>query len=115
MKKLAFAFALLTLVPVALAAGKMMREGQWEITSTVEMNGRAMPPQTFQKCVKPEDVKDPQGMIKNSHKSSDCDQKDIKVTGSTVSFSMVCHKGGNTQTGHGEITYSGESYSGTMT
>jgi hypothetical protein len=53
-------------------------------------------------------------MIKNSANSEDCTSKDVKVEGNHVSWSVECHKHGGTQTGHGEMTYAGDSYEGTI-
>src|SRR4051812_39917098 len=92
------------------SGGKLMRAGQWEITVTTEMEGLSkLPPQTFSKCFKPEDVKEPKDILKKTSQP-DCNQKDLKIDGNKVSWSIECHKNGGTQTGTGEVTYAGEAY-----
>ena len=97
---------------LASGNGKLMRAGQWEITVTTEMEGLSkLPPQTFSKCFKPEDVKEPKDILKKTSQP-DCTQKDLKIDGNKVSWSIECHKNGGTQTGTGEVTYAGEAYEG---
>jgi hypothetical protein len=117
MKRALLLVACLAVVPAAFAGGRLMKEGQWEITMQMEMEGMPanIPPRTITKCIKPEDVKKPEDILKNSHNSEDCTAKDVKLDGNHLTWSMECHKRGGTQTGQGDITYAGESYEGTVT
>jgi hypothetical protein len=117
---------LLTTATLAFASGntkpeggavtnKLMREGQWELTVTTQMEGMEgkMPPQTFTKCFAPADVKDPKDILKKLS-TPECTQKEVKLEGNKVTWSMECHKNGGTQTGTGEVIYAGDTYDGTM-
>lgn len=109
--------ALLLTASTVLAAGGMMQTGQWEITSSTEIEGMPhhMPPSTSTHCVKPEDVKDPEAMVRKSQQSKDdCEIKDVKVEKNTVTWSVECHRRGNVK-GTGTMVYSGDSYEGTIT
>ncbi len=100
-----------------LAAGAMMQTGEWEITSSTEIEGMPhhMPTTTYTHCVKPEDVKDPQSMVRKSQQQKDdCELKDVKVEGNRVTWSVECHKRGAVK-GTGTMVYSGDSYEGTIT
>jgi hypothetical protein len=120
MKKSALVFAaystILALPAVAPAADRMMRDGKWEITSSVEMEGMDMkiPPTTITQCFKPEDVKDPREMIHKSQPRSkdDCKPAEVKVEGNTVHWKLECEK--NHMKGTGDMTYHGDTYEGTM-
>jgi hypothetical protein len=71
------------------------------------------PPTELDQCVTPEQANDPKSMLKNQNK--DCDPADVKIEGNKVTYKVTCHKNGGTQIGSGEIVYSGDSYTGTMT
>ena len=114
---LALTAALLLAASPGFAAGGMMQAGQWEITSSTEIEGMAhhMPPSTFTHCVKPEDVKDPESMVRKSQQSkSECELKDVKVDGNRVTWSVECRERGHVK-GTGTMVYSGDSYEGTIT
>jgi hypothetical protein len=113
MNKIVIAAALLGSAAVAFAKGPQ-KAGNWHITVSMEMPGMGqMPPRSFDKCVTPEQSDDPKKAIKQQ--AEDCDPADVKISGNTVTYKIVCHKRGGTQTGTGEMTYAGDSYSGTMT
>jgi hypothetical protein len=99
---------------VAFAKGPQ-KPGNWHITMTMEMPGlpAAPPPRTMDICVTPKQSDDPKEAIKSQ--SKDCDPADVKVEGNKVTYKVVCHSHGGTQTGTGEIVYSGDAYTGTMT
>ena len=112
MQKIVIAAALLGSA-VAFAKGPQ-KPGNWRLTIQMEMPGMGqMPPQTVEKCVTPAEAADPKQAI--AAQSKDCDPPDVKVTGNTVNYKITCHMRGNTQSGTGEITYSGDSYTGTTT
>lgn len=93
--------------PAAAVKGVNMKEGKWEITSTVEMKGMPagmMKPQTFTTCLKQTDY------VPKNADQKDCTMKDVNVSGSTVSWEAVCKD----SSGKGTITYAGDTYDGTM-
>ncbi|HEY2746178.1 MAG TPA: DUF3617 domain-containing protein [Polyangia bacterium] len=113
MKKTGFVVAVLGCAAVAFAKGPQ-KAGNWRLTVQMEMAGMGqMPPQTFEKCITQSQADDPKQAIQAETK--DCDPPDVKVSGNTVNYKITCHPRGNTATGTGQITYSGDSYSGTTT
>jgi hypothetical protein len=88
-----------------------MEEGNWEITTKMEMAGMpfAMPPTKHNQCMtKKEAIPD------QSRKGQDCTVTDQKMTGDTVSWRMQCKDKEGTTDGEGKITYAGKSYDGAM-
>jgi hypothetical protein len=82
----------------------------WEITMKMEMPGMpAMPGQTSQVCTKKGD-RDPS---KQGPKDSDCKMVDHKQSGNRMTWKAVCTKP-EAMTILGDVTYSGDSYQGTM-
>lgn len=94
----------------ALAAPNM-EEGNWEITTKMEMPGMpfAMPPTKHNQCMTKKDAVPDQ-----SRKGQDCKMTDQKMTGDTVSWRMQCKDRDGTTEGEGKITYAGKSYDGSM-
>ena len=91
----------------AAAKGVNMKEGKWEITSTVEMKGMPagmMKPQTFTTCLKQTDY------VPKNADQKDCTMKDVTVSGNTVTWEAVCKD----SSGKGQITYAGDTYDGNM-
>jgi Protein of unknown function (DUF3617) len=104
------------LVPAAFAGPQ--KPGKWETTVQVEMAGMAMkiPPVTTTVCVTEEDLKDPSKSVPSpggKGQNADCKVSDYKVEGNKVSWSMKC-EGKQPVTATGEMTYSGDSYQGSM-
>lgn len=88
-----------------------MEEGNWEITTKMEMAGMpfAMPPTKHNQCMtKKEMVPD------TSQKGQNCTVKDQKMTGDMVSWRIQCKDKDGTMDGEGKITYSGKTYDGAM-
>lgn len=85
-----------------------MNEGQWEITTTVDMPGmpaEAMKPHTVTTCLSKSDY------VPNANpEKSDCKMVNQKIDGNTVSWNVVCKE----TSGKGTITYAGDSFSGIM-
>ena len=93
--------------PAAAVKGVNMKEGKWEITSTMEMKGMPegmMKPQTFTTCLKQTDY------VPKNADQKDCTMKDVNVSGNTVSWEAVCKD----SSGKGTITYAGDTYDGHM-
>jgi hypothetical protein len=119
--KLICAAALMSaaIVATALAAQNPMRPGRWEVTTQMQMPKMPMkmPETKMTQCVTPEQVKD--AAIPGSSPTGrgggadSCKTIDHKVSGSTVSWKVVCGPPQNTS-GTGEIVFNGDSYVGTM-
>lgn len=107
---LPLALASLSFALPALAAPNM-EEGNWEITTRMEMPGMpfAMPPTKHNQCMTKKDMVPDQ-----SQKGQDCKITDQKMTGDTVSWRMLCKDRDGTSEGDGKITYKGKSYDGQM-
>jgi hypothetical protein len=87
--------------------GVDMKDGKWEITTTMEMQGMPagmMKPHTFTACLSQKDK------IPQDANQKDCSMKDVKVEGNTVSWEVVCKD----SSGKGRIAYAGSTYDGTM-
>ena len=118
MKKTLLIIAFIAALPAAtlFAAPSPMREGNWEITVKMDMEGMPfpMPPMTVTHCITKEDLKDPKKTLpSSSDKKNECTTKDYSVSGTSVTWKVTCQDG---STGSGKMTYKGgTSYSGTMT
>ncbi|MGC4071795.1 MAG: DUF3617 family protein [Nibricoccus sp.] len=85
----------------------------WEVTVKMEMAGMpSMPARTTQVCQK-KGERDP-SKLASKDASSDCKVTDMKQAGNRTTWKMACTKP-EAMTGSGDITYSGDSYQGTMT
>lgn len=105
---------ILFFVAVIFAASNKMREGKWEVTMDMNIPGMpfAMPAVTHTQCITKKDMEDNKKMLPSAGKSENCDVKDYKVSGNTVTWKTECKDGTK---GSGEITYKGDSYTGKMT
>jgi hypothetical protein len=85
-----------------------MNDGQWEITTTVDMPGMpeaARMPNTVTSCLTKSD-----SVPKANSEQSECKMVDQKINGNTISWNVVCKE----TSGNGTITYAGDSFSGLM-
>jgi hypothetical protein len=100
------------LIPAAALAAGGMRDGLWELTTTMDMPGMPMqiPPQVMQHCYSKDDVKDQKKVIS---RDKDCAIKEFKTSGSKVSWKMTC-TGEREGTFSGETVFSGDSYVSNM-
>lgn len=100
---------LLATASAALAAGVNVHPGKWETTTTVDVQGRLpsgdKPPVTT-KCIKPEDVKDPEAMVQAQQKDKRCTTTVISATSDHVAWSYECPTG----SGSVDYAYAGDSY-----
>ena len=113
LKKL-FAAAIILLVAISIScadSGLNMKEGLWEITTKMQMQGMDMPPAKHTQCITKSDLV-PQG---SQQQGQECEITDVKKSGNTVTWTMKCTGQGGEVIGTGEITYSGDSFKGTMT
>jgi len=96
----------------ALAAGQVdMQDGEWEITTRVEMPGIPVqiPPMTFSQCITQQDL-----VPKNEQPDSECTVTHNQIDGNTVVWSIVCKGEGGETRGDGQITYHGDRFEGNM-
>ena len=87
-----------------------MKEGFWEITSTMNMPGMpmAMPAVSFSQCLTKEDM-----VPQKAEPDQNCKITKQKTSGNTVTWSMKC-TGEAPMESTGKITYSGNSFQGSM-
>jgi hypothetical protein len=98
----------------AMAAEAAMKEGLWEITSTMEMPGMPFqpPPATYRHCYTKEELKDEKQALPKQQ--GDCKVTDMKRNGSRITWKVLC-TGENKGTGEGEIIFRGDTaYDGSM-
>jgi len=112
MKKHIIAILFILALPATCLAADPMREGQWELISSVEMPGMPMeiPPTKIKHCFTKEDVKDQKKTISTD---KNCTVTDIKQSGNKVTWKMKC-TGENAGTFSGETVYKGDAYDSTM-
>lgn len=120
--KTTFVAALVVLAAsvIAIAQASPIRPGRWEVTMQMQMPGSPvqMPEMKTTRCVTPEDAKDPSRSLPSGPEGrggqkSDCKAEDYKVSGNTASWKMVCTTP-QAMTGTGEMTFTDDSYNGTM-
>lgn len=107
--------AALFVLVVAMALplfGGPQRAGKWQMTIQTDIPNMPMkmPPVTVEQCVTKEQAERPEPP--KSPRQNDCKVSDYKIDGSTVSWTMTCEK--QHMTGEGKITYSAESFEGSM-
>jgi hypothetical protein len=106
-------------IAVPLLAQGARRDGKWEVTMQMEMDGmpQMMPPTTSTHCVTPEEARDPQKTLLQSdgrgRGMANCKVSDAKHETDKVSWSFQCD-GPPPTTGTGEMVYSGDTYTGTI-
>ena len=106
--------AILIVAALAQAGTVNMEPGQWEITTTVKVEGMPgdIPPQTHTTCLSEDDL-----VPKPEKGGEQCTVSEPKITGDTVEWTMTCDnpKQAMKGTGSGKITYSGDAFEGTTT
>jgi hypothetical protein len=97
--------------PVRAADPVNIKPGLWETQVQVEMQGLAsgVPPQSFQNCVKPEDVSDPQKAMAMQEQRSHCSFSDQRYVGNQYSYTMTC---GQAMTAKGQVHFMGDRFEG---
>ena len=88
-----------------------MQEGNWEVTTRMEMVGMpfTMPPMQHNQCVTKKDL-----VPDMSRPDQSCIVKDQKVVGDTVTWRVQCKSDQGTMEGEGRIKYAGATYNGEM-
>ena len=112
MKKIVFAILSILALPAISFAANTMRDGYWELITTMEMPGMPMkmPSTKATHCYTKEDVKDQKKTISAD---KNCTVTDLKQTGNKVTWKMKC-TGKNAGDFSGETVYKGDAYDSTM-
>ena len=112
MKKIVFAVLFALVLPAAGSAADAMRDGYWELVTTMEMPGMPMKmaPTKVKHCYSKEDVKDQKKTITTD---KNCTVTDLKQSGNKVSWKMKC-TGKNAGVFSGETVYKADAYDSTM-
>jgi hypothetical protein len=112
MKKVFIAFVCILFAPSVSLAADSIREGLWEITSKVEMQGMPMeiPPTVMKHCYSKADVADQKKVIA---REQNCKVTDMKTSGNKLSWTMEC-TGKNAATMTGETVFGSDSYTSVM-
>jgi hypothetical protein len=99
-----------TLAPLA-AAQPDIQEGEWEITTRIEMPGLpfALPPMKSSTCLTKESMVPPP-----EKKGQECTMKEMQSKGNEVAWKMECKESTSTMHGSGRIIYTNDSFSGTI-
>ena len=90
-----------------------MREGMWEVNSTLNIPGMGdAPPMKHQQCITAAQIKDPEAALPKM--DNNCKISNSKLNGSTATYTLTCTQPTEV-TGTGEIKYAGsDSYTGTL-
>lgn len=102
-----------------LAAQSPMRPGRWEVTMQMQMPNMPvqMPEVKTSSCITPEQLKkDPASGLPSGTQntaSNQCKATDYKYTENTVTWKVTC-VGQQAMTADGEMTFMGDSYTGSM-
>lgn len=113
MKKVFLAVICVLAFPAVTLAADGIRDGLWEITSSMEMPGMPMKmkPTVMKHCYSKADVADRKKVIASRDKN--CTVTDMKNSGNKVTWTMKC-TGQNAGTMTGETIFSGDSYASVM-
>lgn len=110
-------FALLSFLPDAFSAEQVISPGLWQIAvqSQSPLIPLALPPVQTQRCVRPEDAKDPSSMLGgvSSRGASNCTYSDKGYSGNTFHFAMQC-EGALSIHAQGEVAFTSTTITGTI-
>ena len=92
------------------AADPNMKDGLWEITTKTEMKGMPgnIPPTTMKQCLTKKDSVPQEDKGKNPN----CKMTENKVSGDTVTWTMLCKEKDGTMENKGQMTYKGDTFDG---
>jgi hypothetical protein len=112
MNKIVIAILYALALPASSFATDTMRDGYWELITTMELPGMPMKmaPTKIKHCYTKEDVKDQKKTITTD---KNCTVTDLKQSGNKVSWKMKC-TGNNAGDFSGETAYKGDAYDSTM-
>jgi len=104
-----FVFSLFLLSGNAIAQGPNIKEGLWEITTTIEEPGmpKEMLRQTFKNCLTKNDY-----IPYKEEPDKECKVTKFDVKGNTVSWVVNCKDEDGSSTGNGRVTYRGDTFEG---
>jgi hypothetical protein len=93
----------------AIAQGPNIKEGLWEITTTIEESGmpKEMLRQTYKHCLTKNDY-----IPYKEEKDKECKVTKFDVKGNTVSWVVKCKDEEGTSIGNGRVTYRGDTFEG---
>ncbi|MBM4341289.1 MAG: DUF3617 family protein [Deltaproteobacteria bacterium] len=93
------------------AIAQNMKEGLWEITAKMEMQGMPMqmPPQTNTHCLTKKDT-----VPQKAEPGQECKVIKHDVKGDTVTWVMECKSKEGTTVLNGKVTYKGETFDGVV-
>jgi hypothetical protein len=108
---------------LCVAATPNMKEGEWEITTTMEVAG--MPgmsaggafggqPMTVRRCYTRQDIDNKRSALDSARAEKNCKARDFNTSGNKMTFKMECEGRGGKTTGSGEFTYHANAYEGVM-
>ena len=102
---------ILAMLPAPGLAAPDMQPGRWEITSTLEMPGMgfSMPASKHVQCITNEEM-----IPQTQQENEKCRVVDQSINGNVVTWQVSCESDGGTMDSHGEITYHGDSFEGTI-
>ena len=111
MKKKVVAFLSALIIPTVASAATPMRDGYWEMTTTMEMPGMPaqIPPTQMRHCFTGEDVRDYKKAITAAE---GCTITDLKESGNKISWKMNCEGAGEST---GTTVFNGDAFETTMT
>lgn len=104
--------ALLTLMFSATATDDYdINEGLWEMTVEVEIEGMpmTMAPITNTQCINKDTL-----VPKSDQFGQNCEITNQNTEGNTLTYDIECSGPGGSIKGHGEVTYTGDTMTGTM-
>jgi hypothetical protein len=112
MKKAVITFLVALALPAVGFAAETMRDGYWELTTTMEIPGTPMkiPPSLTKHCYTKEDVKDQKKTIATN---KDCTVTELNDSGNKVTWKMIC-TGQSAGESSGVTIFKGDSYETTM-
>lgn len=112
MKKVAIAVLSALTLPATCFAADIMRDGFWELSTTVEIPGMPfqVPPTRTQHCYTKEEVKD---TSKTLNTDPNCKVTDMKRSGNRITWRMQC-TGEKSGTFSGETVFKGDAYDSKM-
>ena len=112
--KVRLAIVALAFLALPALAASPQKPGKWQMKMEMDIPGMPfkMPPIVTTVCLSEEDVNNPEKSLPKDSKS-DCKVGDYKIDGNKVTWTIDCPK--QKTKGEGEITYTDDSYAGTMT
>jgi hypothetical protein len=109
MRKTVVSVSALCLAFAATSVRSAGNDELWEMTTTMKMQGMAMPAMKSKMCIAKDGAYNPDA----DKKDKNCTTTDYKVSGNTVKWAMKC-TGKNAMTGTGEMTKTADAMKGTF-